>query len=230
MLRDSGLCSYTVPLLLLSLALSGCATTARNANSAAEFLHPSLNKATVPDTPLSTPPVSTGAAFAPGDSLLGHSSRPAIMASAVGLSSGSMMTEKQEVGIAEPVKQFVFVESLFGICSFLFSKNPHEWGAFEALIFPYVALSGFADPKAGPIEPWLGLGGVGALIVYDLKVDETRTSQNEIFRTNFAGMNAVGAIILTTRYLAGNFKNDKKFSFTYVPASHGGKLFLTYRF
>jgi hypothetical protein len=86
------------------------------------------------------------------------------------------------------------------------------------------------DPKVRPFEPWLFLALTGALVVYDLKVDKTRTSESEIFKTNFAGMNAMAAIALTTDYLTGDFKNDKKFSFSYAPESHGGRLFLTYRF
>jgi hypothetical protein len=140
------------------------------------------------------------------------------------------MTEKQEVGSAEPLTQFVFAEGLCGLTSLLISNNPRAWGTFEAFIVPYATLAAMTDPRASPIEPWLFLAGAGALVVYDLKVDKTRSSESEIFKMNFAGMNAIGAMILTARYLAGDSKNDKKFSFTYAPGSHGGRLSLAYRF
>jgi hypothetical protein len=107
------------------------------------------------------------------------------------------------------LNKVLFSESVMGIGSFLISKNPRAWGT---------------------IEPWLFLAGAGALVAYNLKVDKTRTSESEIFKTNFAGMNAVGAILLTTRYLAGDSKNDRKFFFTYAPGPHGGRLFVMYRF
>ena len=128
------------------------------------------------------------------------------------------------------LNKVLYGESLAGICSFLFSKNPRAWGTVEAFIVPYAALAASADPKVGPIEPWLFLAGAGALVAYDLKVDKTRTSESEIFKTNFAGMNAIGAILLTARYLAGDSKNNGKFSLTYAPGSYGGRLFLAYRF
>ncbi len=128
------------------------------------------------------------------------------------------------------LSKVLFSESVMGIGSFLISKNPRTWGTVEAFIVPYAALAASADPKVGPIEPWLFLAGAGALVAYDLKVDKTRTSESEIFKTNFAGMNAIGGVLLTTRYLAGDSKNDRKFSFTYAPGPHGGRLSLAYRF
>ena len=128
------------------------------------------------------------------------------------------------------LSKVLFTESVMGIGSFLISKNPRAWGTVEAFIVPFAALAASADPKVGPIEPWLFLAGAGALVAYDLKVDKARTSESEIFKTNFAGMNAIVAALFTTKYLAGNSTPVSKFSLAYAPESRGGRLLFTYRF
>ena len=128
------------------------------------------------------------------------------------------------------LSKVLYGESLAGFCSFLFSTNPRGWGTWSALVVSYGTLRMSTDPKVRPYEPWLFLATMGALIAYDLRVDTTRTSKSEIFKTNFAGINAIAGIALTNDYLAGDFRNDRKVSFTYAPGSHGGRLVLAYRF
>src|SRR5712691_3470493 len=93
----------TASMLLLSLVFAGCANTARNVTSAAEFLYPSTEEPVVPGTPVLTLPVSVGIAFVPGNSGFAPSRLPVFVARAVGLSRGSMITEKQKVDLMQIV-------------------------------------------------------------------------------------------------------------------------------
>jgi rhombotail lipoprotein len=92
-------CGRAAASLLLLLALAGCANTARNVTSTAEFLYPGTEEPTVSGTPVLTLPVSVGVAFVPGTSGFAPSRLPVFVARAAGLSRGSMITEKQKVDL-----------------------------------------------------------------------------------------------------------------------------------
>src|SRR6266581_7053715 len=87
----------------LALALTGCANTARNVTSTAEFLYPGREGLVVSGTPVLTLPVSVGIAFVPGNSGFAPSRLPVFVARAAGLSRGSMITEKQKVDLMQIV-------------------------------------------------------------------------------------------------------------------------------
>jgi len=126
--------------------------------------------------------------------------------------------------------KFVYGESMVGIVSYASAKNPRALGALQAVLLPFGVLRMSTNPDMKPLEPWLTIAGIGALVVYDFRVDKTRTSEREIFKTNFAWINALGAIELAADYLVGDRTSDRKVSFAYEPAPRGGTLFLTYRF
>ena len=112
----SGLCSGVVSFLLLSLTLGGCANTARNVTSAADFLYPTREETTVPGTPALTLPLNVGVAFVPGNSGFAPSRMPVFVARAVGRSRGSMITEKQKVelmqSVADRFNKYPFVREI----------------------------------------------------------------------------------------------------------------------
>lgn len=95
--------SRFVSIVLLSLALTACANTARNVTSTAEFLYPSGEQLVASGTPVLTLPVSVGVAFVPGTSGFAPSRVPVFVARAVGLSRGYMITEKQKVDLMQIV-------------------------------------------------------------------------------------------------------------------------------
>ena len=90
-------------LLGLVLALTGCANTARNVTSTADFLYPGKEELVVPGTPVLTLPLSVGVAFVPGPSGFAPSRVPVFVARAIGLSRGSMITEKQKAEVMQTV-------------------------------------------------------------------------------------------------------------------------------
>ena len=96
-------CGKTASSLLVLLVLAGCANTARNVTSTAEFLYPSTEEPVVSGTPVLTLPVSVGIAFVPGTSGFAPSRLPVFVARAAGLSRGSMITEKQKVDLMQIV-------------------------------------------------------------------------------------------------------------------------------
>src|SRR5882672_8395072 len=118
MVRNSGrgLCGGIVSLLLLSLAVGGCANTARNVTSAADFLYSTREENTVPGTPVLNLPLSVGIAFVPGNSGFAPSRMPVFVARAVGRSRGSMITEKQKVElmqfVADRFDKYPFVKDI----------------------------------------------------------------------------------------------------------------------
>jgi rhombotail lipoprotein len=87
----------------LFFALAGCANTARNVTSTAEFLYPSGEQPVASGAPALTLPVSVGIAFAPGTSGFAPSRMPVFVARAAGLSRGYMITEKQKVDLMQIV-------------------------------------------------------------------------------------------------------------------------------
>jgi len=84
-------------------ALAGCANTARNVTSTAEFLYPGRQELVASGTPVLTLPVSVGIAFVPGSSGFAPSRVPVFIARAIGLSRGSMITEKQKAEVMQTV-------------------------------------------------------------------------------------------------------------------------------
>ena len=227
MLRSSA-CRH-VGSLLLALVLSGCATTAKPMKRASESRNSSADGVRATGTPALTL-IDGGFAFAPATSAQAPSPGPAIGARMLGASGDAGTADRRETLIATPVAQFAILETVMGIDALLFSYNPRPWGAFAALFMVAPGAAMIADRTGNPVEPWLFLAGAGALVAYDLKVDHTRTSQSEIFKTNFAGMNAIVAALFTMKYLAGNSTPVSKFSLAYVPESRGGRLLFTYRF
>jgi len=87
----------------LALALAGCANTARNVTSTSEFLYPGKEELVVSGTPVLTLPLSVGIAFVPGTSGFAPSRMPVFVARAIGLSRGSMITEKQKAEVMQTV-------------------------------------------------------------------------------------------------------------------------------
>jgi len=128
--------------------------------------------------------IHSGSVFAPAASTLAPSPGPASGTRTLGASGDAGTAHRRETLVAKPGAQFAVLETLIGIDALLFSGNPHAWGVFAALFMVPSGAAAIADRKANPIEPWLFLAGAGALVVYDLKVDQTRTSQGEIFKTN----------------------------------------------
>ncbi len=92
-----------VSIVFLFFALAGCANTARNVTSTAEFLYPGSQELVASGTPVLTLPVSVGIAFVPGTSGFTPSRVPVFVARAVGLSRGSMITEKQKAEVLQTV-------------------------------------------------------------------------------------------------------------------------------
>ena len=90
-------------MLGLAFALAGCANTARNVTSTAEFLYPSRQELVASGTPVLTLPVSVGVAFVPGTSGFAPSRVPVFVARAIGLSRGSMITENQKAEVLQTV-------------------------------------------------------------------------------------------------------------------------------
>ncbi len=222
------ICRHVVS-LLLALVLSGCATPAKQMRPASESRSSSPDRVHATGTPALTL-IHSGSVFAPATSTLAPSPGRASGTRTLGASGDGGTADRRETLIAKPGAQFAVLETFIGIHALLFSYNPRGWGAFAALFMVPPVAAAIADRKANPVEPWLFLAGAGALVVYDLKVDQTRTSQGEIFKTNFAGMNAIVAALITTRYLAGNSTPVSKFSLAYAPESRGGRLLFTYRF
>src|SRR5712691_11393225 len=85
----------------LFFALAGCANTARNVTSTAEFLYPSGEQLVASGTPVLTLPVSVGIAFVPGTSGFAPSRVPVFVARAVFFFNDSATTEKQKVDLMQ---------------------------------------------------------------------------------------------------------------------------------
>src|SRR4029077_12238180 len=109
-------------------------------------------------------------------------------------------------------------------------KNPRGWGAVEAGLVPVLTIVSAGDPKAGPAEPWLILIGGGARAAYNLKVDTSKTSDSQIFKTNFVGLNALVGAGLVINYFTGKSGDNKKVSLAYAPGPRGGQLVFSYMF
>src|SRR6266508_5263362 len=92
-----------VSIVFLFFALAGCANTARNVTSTAEFLYPGRQELVASGTPVLTLPLSVGIAFVPGNSGFAPSRVPVFVARAVGLSRGSMITEKQKAEVLQTI-------------------------------------------------------------------------------------------------------------------------------
>lgn len=131
---------------------------------------------------------------------------------------------------SNPALTFLLAEGLIGANAFLASKSPRGMGGFQAVLVPFLAISSSGNPKAGPAEPWLILIGGGALAAYNLTVDASKTSEGQIFKTNFVGLNALVGVALAINHFTGRPGENKKVSVAYVPGSHGGNLVLSYRF
>ena len=120
-----------VSIVFLFFALAGCANTARNVTSTAEFLYPDRQELVASGTPVFTLPVSVGIAFVPGRSGFAPSRVPVFVARAVGLSRGSMITEKQKAEVLQTVAdrfgKYPFVKDVAIIPSDYLKPN----GGFE---------------------------------------------------------------------------------------------------
>ena len=120
-----------VSIAFLFFALAGCANTARNVTSTAEFLYPDRQELVASGTPVFTLPVSVGIAFVPGRSGFAPSRVPVFVARAVGLSRGSMITEKQKAEVLQTVAdrfgKYPFVKDVAIIPSDYLKPN----GGFE---------------------------------------------------------------------------------------------------
>lgn len=142
---------------------------------------------------------------------------------------GSAQEPPQERRDWSPAATFLFAEGLIGANAFLASKSPRGWGGVQAVLVPVLTVVSAGDPKAGPADPWLILLGGGALAAYNLTVDTGKTSEAQIFKTNFIAMNAFLGAGLAINSLIKSGK-DQKVSFAYVPGVRTGNLVLTYRF
>jgi hypothetical protein len=129
-----------------------------------------------------------------------------------------------------PALTFLLAEGLIGANAFLSSKSPRGMGGFQAVLVPVLTISSYGNPKAGPAEPWLILVGGGALAVYNLTVDTGKTSEGEIFKTNFVALNALVGLGLAINRFTGKPDENQKVSVAYVPGSRGGNLVFSYRF
>ena len=129
-----------------------------------------------------------------------------------------------------PATKFLLVEGLIGANALLASKSPRGMGGLQAVLVPALTIVSSGDPKAGPAEPWLILIGGGALAAYNLKVDTSKTSESQIFKTNFVALNALVGVGLAINYFTGKSDENKKVSLAYVPGPGGGNLVFSYRF
>jgi hypothetical protein len=136
----------------------------------------------------------------------------------------------QERDDRNPAVSFLLVEGLIGANAFLASKSPRGMGGLQAALVPVLTIVSSRDPKAGPAEPWLILLGGGALAAYNLKVDTSKTSESQIFKTNFVGLNALVGVGLAINHFTGKSGENKKVSLAYVPGPRGGNLVFAYRF
>ena len=120
-----------VSVVLLSLALTACANTARNVTSTAEFLYPTGEQPVASGTPVLTLPVSVGIAFVPGTSGFAPSRVPVFVARAAGLSRGYMITEKQKVDLMQIVADRFGKYPFVGDVAIIPSDYLRQKGGFE---------------------------------------------------------------------------------------------------
>jgi len=104
-----------VMVMLLSLALAGCATSTRNTTSAMDYLYPNSNTVDTPSVPILRLPLRVGIAFTPGDRPVSSSgtNRPKLFFR----SSGQfVLTENKKHSLMQEVanhfKKYPFVKDI----------------------------------------------------------------------------------------------------------------------
>lgn len=125
-----------------------------------------------------------------------------------------------------PVAMFFLVEGMLGINAWMASENPRAYGVVGALLFP-LAAGGQGDLTA--TEQWVGLIGAESIAVYNLSIDDEKTSKSEIFKNNMIAWHLFAGALGITSYLVGD--TDSNESLSLKPTAYGGaQLVYNYKF
>jgi hypothetical protein len=136
---------------------------------------------------------------------------------------------ERSISLVDNVKSGLAFEAALGILSYWGAQSPRSLGVVVALTSPL----GIGGESGGmsKVASWVMVGGFEAMAIYNLRVDEKKTTNRERFRANEIGWHAAIGVSALVAYLTRDEqKKDKKMSFSYLPEPQGGKLMLSYRF
>ncbi|WP_157726666.1 hypothetical protein [Thalassotalea crassostreae] len=110
------------------------------------------------------------------------------------------------------------VEALFAVNSWMASEDPHTYGGAAALLFPI----------AGCNELYCSnLIAAESLALYNLSIDDDKTSKSEIFKNNMIAWHIFAGVVGLSEYLI----EDKDIKLSFQPISTGGgKIVFDYKF
>ena len=89
-------------------------------------------------------------------------------------------------------KALIGVEGLFWLNAYMASLNPKVYGVVYAVGASSVATMVYTNANVNEIctTCWVTMASVGALALYNIRLDENKMSKSEIIRANFIGWNA----------------------------------------
>ena len=115
-------------------------------------------------------------------------------------------------------------EGAFAVNSYMASRSPHGYGAIGLLLFPLAAMGSHGSDATR----WTTLASAEALAIYNLSINENKTSRSEIFKNNMVGWHAFLLVVGTTAYIAGDFKRSSSYSLSISPSPSQGAPMLVF--
>ena len=134
--------------------------------------------------------------------------------------------EKKPLSGTQIAAGVALAEGVFAVNSYMASRSPHGYGAIGLLLFPMAG----GGSRGSEATKWAALASAEALAIYNLSINENKTSRSEIFKNNMVGWHAFVLVVGTTAYIAGDFKRSPSYSLSLSPTQGAPMLVFSRNF
>ena len=123
-----------------------------------------------------------------------------------------------------PATAFFLAEGMFAVNAYMASKKPRTYGTVAALLFPMAI-----DGKSNTTTKWVGLIAAESIALYNIRVDEDKKSEKDIFRENMVAWHLFAGAVGLSNLLFDDEESNESLTFSPTP-DNGYELVYRYRF